>query len=50
MYIFYRTMYYDSKPVMTPGPKTPTGKQNYEENLQTIGTFDTVTKMTIKLL
>jgi hypothetical protein len=43
-------MYYDSKPVMTPGPKTPTGKQNYEENLQTIGTFDTVTKMTIKLL
>ncbi|CAG8590514.1 1765_t:CDS:2 [Acaulospora colombiana] len=35
------TMYYDSKPVMTPGPKTPTGKM-YEENLQTIGTFDTV--------
>lgn len=36
------TMYYDSKPVMTPGPKTPTGKLSYEENLQTIGTFDTV--------
>ncbi|CAB4378127.1 unnamed protein product [Rhizophagus irregularis] len=36
------TMYYDSKPVMTPGPKTPTGKLTYEENLQTIGTFDTV--------
>lgn len=29
---------------MTPGPKTPTGKHTYEENLQTIGTFDTVTK------
>ncbi|CAG8807215.1 24577_t:CDS:2, partial [Racocetra persica] len=37
-----RTMYYDSKPVMTPGPKTPTGMLSYEENLQTIGTFDTV--------
>ncbi|RIA85290.1 translation initiation factor eIF 4e-like domain-containing protein [Glomus cerebriforme] len=36
------TMYYDSKPVTTPGPKTPTGKHTYEENLQTIGTFDTV--------
>ncbi|CAG8523108.1 1365_t:CDS:2, partial [Dentiscutata heterogama] len=36
------TMYYDSKPVMTPGPKTPTGMLSYEENLQTIGTFDTV--------
>ncbi|CAI2170882.1 3218_t:CDS:2 [Funneliformis geosporum] len=36
------TMYYDSKPVMTPGPKTPTGSVSYEENLQTIGTFDTV--------
>ncbi|CAG8705781.1 9641_t:CDS:2, partial [Dentiscutata erythropus] len=30
------TMYYDSKPVMTPGPKTPTGMLSYEENLQTI--------------
>ncbi|CAG8732010.1 1883_t:CDS:2, partial [Acaulospora morrowiae] len=36
------TMYYDSKPAMTPGPKTPTGKISYEENLQTIGTFNTV--------
>ncbi|KAF0415595.1 eukaryotic translation initiation factor 4e class ii [Gigaspora margarita] len=36
------TMYYDSKPVMTPGPKTPTGMLSYEENLQTIGTFDLV--------
>ncbi|CAG8481968.1 5160_t:CDS:2 [Ambispora leptoticha] len=36
------TMYYDSKPVMTPGPKTPTLKNSYEENLQKIGTFNTV--------
>ncbi|CAJ0638702.1 110_t:CDS:2 [Entrophospora sp. SA101] len=36
------TMYYDSKPVMTPGPKTPTGKVSYEENLQTIGAFNNV--------
>ncbi|CAG8565388.1 9511_t:CDS:2 [Ambispora gerdemannii] len=36
------TMYYDSKPVMTPGPKTPTLKTSYEENLQKIGTFNTV--------
>ncbi|CAG8595844.1 1734_t:CDS:2, partial [Paraglomus occultum] len=35
------TMYYDSKPAMTPGPKTPTEKF-YEQNLQTIGTFNTV--------
>ncbi|RHZ63266.1 hypothetical protein Glove_330g31 [Diversispora epigaea] len=35
------TMYYDSKPAMTPGPKTPTGK-TYEENLQTIGSFKSV--------
>ncbi|KAG9307253.1 hypothetical protein G9A89_017081 [Geosiphon pyriformis] len=37
-----RTMYYDSKSVMTPGPKTPTLQLSYEENLQTIGTFNTV--------
>jgi hypothetical protein len=35
-------MYYDSKPAMTPGPKPQTGKITYEENLQTIGTFNNV--------
>ena len=43
-------MYYDSKPAMTPGPKTPTGKLTYEENLQTIGTFDTVIKIKIQFI